>query len=453
VIPAIHRSSFVAKNPKVQAHTIPVVPVIPQSCTSQAINWVGVAALLAALSAMNAWNGMAQEWMALLALLAYALPIMVLEVFYLRTPWRASTGLDYSRRQAIDWPRVLVKQLGLYGTVGLIALIYWCFPEYKGGFYQRYWQFLGLIAAPVALASLAYFAWVDRWMLAPRDGFWQVGMAILGRFDQVDKAILVQHGLGWLVKLFFLPLMFIYTADFLKSFVEFDFSRWLDFRPDNEAFGYAVTLLYGIDVVVVTVGYFCTLRILDSHCRSTEPTASGWLWAIICYEPIWSFVYGAYLAYNTDAYEWWQWLQGSPVMSALWGGAIGLLTLIYVWASVGFGLRFSNLTNRGILTNGAYRFCKHPAYVSKNISWWLISIPFIAHPGATWTTMVQGTLLLLGLNGVYYLRARTEERHLSSDPRYVEYALAMNEHSIFVTVAKVLPFLRYRPGPKLVDIK
>ena len=39
--------------------------------------------------------------------------------------------------------------------------------------------------------------------------------------------------------------------------------------------------------------------------------------------------------------------------------------------------RFSNLTHRGIITNGPYRYSKHPAYLAKNLSWWLVSMPFM----------------------------------------------------------------------------
>lgn len=443
-----------AKHDSAQPQPAPLVPAIPRSCTSQIINWTGVVALLMALAVFNAVGQLPPQWLALLALLAYAVPIMVLEVVFLRTPQRASTGLDFSRtKQPLQWSRILIKLLGLYTTIGAIALIYWLLPEYRGGFYDRYWQFLAFIAFAVLPGSVFYIAFVDRLMVQPKDGFWHLGMAIMGRFQQLDRATLAQHGLAWLVKLFFLPLMFIYSANFLQKLVAFDFTRWLDFSPANPSFSFMVDIFYGVDVIIVTVGYFCTLRLLDTHCRSTEPTAAGWLWAIICYEPIWTLVYGAYLAYNLEAYDWWQWLANYPVLSAVWGVAIGLLTFIYVWASVGFGLRFSNLTNRGILTNGAYRLCKHPAYVSKNISWWLISIPFVAAPGASWLSALQSCLLLLGLNGVYYLRARTEERHLSSDPTYVQYALAMNKYSAFASLGRLLPFLRYRPGPVLVDLK
>ena len=44
---------------------------------------------------------------------------------------------------------------------------------------------------------------------------------------------------------------------------------------------------------------------------------------------------------------------------------------VYAWASLAMGLRASNLTNRGIVTTGPYRLMRHPAYVAKNISWWI----------------------------------------------------------------------------------
>ena len=77
----------------------------------------------------------------------------------------------------------------------------------------------------------------------------------------------------------------------------------------------------------------------------------------------------------------------------------------------------------------------------KNLSWWLISVPFLLN---TWQIAVKGSVLLLGLNVIYYLRARTEERHLSHYPEYVAYALAMNDRSIFRWCAKLMPFLKYR---------
>jgi steroid 5-alpha reductase family enzyme len=106
-----------------------------------------------------------------------------------------------------------------------------------------------------------------------------------------------------------------------------------------------------------------------------------------------------------------------------------VLFAIYTWATVMFGCRFSNLTHRGILTNGPYRWTKHPAYVAKNLAWWMTSVPFVVSTTAS-DAFRQCALMLL-FSGVYWLRARTEEAHLSRDPVYVEYSDWMARHGVF----------------------
>ncbi|MEY4589690.1 MAG: hypothetical protein RL497_1766 [Pseudomonadota bacterium] len=430
----------------------PQPTALPPSCTSQPITWVGIVCMLACLFCLRLLPPIALSYQVLLILACYVLPIAFLEWKYLKPQQRPSSGLDFTQPpKPANWRRVFTKLLGLYSTLGLMAFLYSLIPEYIGGFYTRYWQFIYDMAVLFIPASVIYFSWVDRRMRHPEDGYYQLGCFLMGQTQNINTAKIRQHLTGWGVKFFFLPLMFIYSLGFFekaKQWNFFDMNFW-----QTQGYSVPTDLFYGIDVVIVTVGYLCTFRIFDSHIRSAEPTAAGWLWALICYEPIWSFVAASYINYNSDGFEWHHWLDGNMVMQGIWGGAILILTFIYMLASVGFGLRFSNLTNRGIITNGVYAWCKHPAYVSKNISWWLIAVPFIWHDKATALTILRDCMALLALNGIYYLRARTEERHLSSDPTYVAYATAMNERSIFAPLARALPFLRYRPSAVLVDLK
>jgi hypothetical protein len=217
-----------------------------------------------------------------------------------------------------------------------------------------------------------------------------------------------------------------------------------DFSTSTNAFpmfyDYMYNLLYSIDLLYVSAGYLLTLKLFDSHIRTTEPTLFGWIVALHCYQPFWSLFSNSYIAYD-DGYFWGNMLANHYEVYKLYGTIILLLITIYVLSTVVFGVRFSNLTNRGIITNGPYRLMKHPAYISKNISWWLISIPFISFEGTD--VALKHSILLIILNIVYYLRAKTEERHLSLDPVYVEYATAMNEKGMFKRLYKILPFLRY----------
>jgi protein-S-isoprenylcysteine O-methyltransferase Ste14 len=162
--------------------------------------------------------------------------------------------------------------------------------------------------------------------------------------------------------------------------------------------------------------------------------------ALACYQPFWGLVSGSYISYEDD-FSWGNMLNGHNLLYFFLGILILMLVTIYVLSTVVFGVRFSNLTNRGIITNGPYRFLKHPAYICKNLSWWLISLPFISNEGVG--NAIKHSLLLLLLNTIYYFRAITEERHLSLDPVYVQYATALNDKGIFRKLYKVAPFLKY----------
>ena len=86
-----------------------------------------------------------------------------------------------------------------------------------------------------------------------------------------------------------------------------------------------------------------------------------------------------------------------------------------------FGLRFSNLTYRGVITHGPYRFTRHPAYLSKNLFWWSASLPFLVTDGGP-VEAIRNVVGLSLVSAIYYWRARTEEAHLlGEDAKYREY--------------------------------
>lgn len=115
-----------------------------------------------------------------------------------------------------------------------------------------------------------------------------------------------------------------------------------------------------------------------------------------------------------------------------------LLTGVYAWATVVFGIRFSNLTYRGVLTHGPYRFTRHPAYLSKNLFWWASVLPFLVSNGSL-VDAVRNCVCLALVNGIYYWRARTEEAHLlAEDPKNRDYHACMEEHgAITAPLAKL----------------
>jgi protein-S-isoprenylcysteine O-methyltransferase Ste14 len=244
------------------------------------------------------------------------------------------------------------------------------------------------------------------------------------------------------VKGFFLPLMVVYLSGEVGA-LGVAFSNFL--ANSDTWYQFCYDIGYMIDLLFCVVGYTITLRLFDSHIRSTEPTTFGWIIALMCYMPFYRTIGDMYLHYDDNIY-WDNWLAGIPWLRGVWAGAIIFLVLVYGLATVSFGLRFSNLTYRGVITNGPYRYTKHPAYLSKNLSWWLISVPWVWAPDGHWYEALRNCCLIALLNLVYYLRARTEENHLSlRDPDYVAYALWMEEHGLMSWVGRLFPVFRYKP--------
>jgi protein-S-isoprenylcysteine O-methyltransferase Ste14 len=415
--------------------------ILPTSCTSVWFCFIGLISFTISLWLIKKYD-IDNYLGGIIAGLAFTLPIIILEYLKCKTFSRASTGLNFTLKNKIDIERVVIKLIGLYATLALVACFYWLFPEYNSGYYELYWRLAKFLLKIIVFGSIPYFFILDRFLTEPKENYWKVGMIVLGKWKGLNYDGLKDYFLGWLVKAFFLPLMFVSLCGNIGYIKGNQFYMLSDPFNFSGFFASMTNYIYTVDLVVVTVGYILTLRILDSHIRTVEPSFLGWYVALQCYQPFWGALSGNYFAYS-GGYTWERWLWNYHNLYVLWGILILILLSIYSWASISFGLRFSNLTNRGIITNGPYRFMRHPAYVSKNLSWWLVSIPFLSNEG--FLIGFKHCLILLLVNFIYFMRAKTEERHLSKDTTYVQYALAINQTGIFKTLYKVLPILKYTP--------
>jgi len=102
--------------------------------------------------------------------------------------------------------------------------------------------------------------------------------------------------------------------------------------------------------------------------------------------------------------------------------------LLYWFSHAHFGFKFSNLTWRGLVDEGLYRYFKHPAYLFKNIYWWLYTIPFFGVVGYDLFTNIS---VLILINLIYYFRAKTEENHLRKFKEYREYKKKLKNTGFF----------------------
>ncbi|MGC4077448.1 MAG: isoprenylcysteine carboxylmethyltransferase family protein [Rubrivivax sp.] len=368
----------------------------------------------------------------LAVLAATIVPMMLSEALLYRAHRHETSGLAAAVLDAWNLPRIGKKLLGFWFTIAVLAAIYWALPEYQAEFYRPFLNAMPVVLLVLAPLSVVYIAYVDARQSEPRDAYVEVAELLGGR-TPADWTPLLAHARSWLVKGFFLPLMFVFTAndlaDFWSNRVSFDLSNFGLF------YDFAYRFLYFCDVIVAAVGYLLTLRLFDAHIRSSEPTVLGWVVCLICYPPFWSLG-SSYFAYDRDGATWGTFFWNMPVLYVVWGSIILALIAIYVLSTTAFGLRFSNLTHRGIITSGPYRWVKHPAYLSKNLTWWMISVPFLTT--GDWTMAVQNCLLLVAMNLVYFMRAVTEERHLSKDPVYREYQAFIAEHGLVAIIRRRL---------------
>ena len=388
----------------------------------------GLGGLLLAIVAMR-YSSLNAEHRTIIALIAAALPMVVVDLYWNRVHRRETTGLAWDRAWQPSTARIATKLVGAVATLAAIAIPYVVLREYSQPFYRIYWSLVMTAGPWIAAALVAYVIWIDGRQRDPKDGLWHMGRLVMGKPEPGWQVAIAEHARGWAIKAFFLPLMSIYATNeldqlYIKGFALQEGYTYVRF------YEFAWSLIFTFDVMFGTLGYALSLRAIDSHIRSAEPTSLGWIVTVVCYQPLWGFVFATYLNHVAGP-AWSAWLSDYPFLHAIWGSAILLLMGIYGWATVSFGCRFSNLTHRGIITSGPYRFTKHPAYVSKNLAYWLIYVPWAASGSVGFGEALRCSVLLLCVNGLYVLRAWTEERHLSRDAVYRQYAVHVDHYGLF----------------------
>jgi protein-S-isoprenylcysteine O-methyltransferase Ste14 len=404
-------------------------------------NWAAIAGALALPGPREPMSG---PYAALLTLVFSGGAMIAWSLLVDKVHLRRSTGIDWTKpRPLAEIVEVSITKLaGLWATWAIIGFAYCVARWYWRDGYLFAMDVIGAAAIPLFVLSIPYVLWLDRVLVNPRDGAWHFGAMLIGR-EPHDPDEVRRHLLAWTVKGFFCAFMISILPGGFAGIVNLDLST-LGRDPVAIA-NWLIELLFLIDVHIGTVGYLFTLKPLDAQIRSANPLLAGWVAALICYPPFILMGEGGPLSYHENSSDWAFWMQGHQVLLWVWGALLVLLTAVYAWATVAFGMRFSNLTYRGVLTNGPYAFTRHPAYLSKNLFWWCSTLPFFATSGAM-TDMVRNTTILALVSAVYFWRAKTEEKHLlAEDAKYREYHAWMEENALITrTFSRVGRRLRAR---------
>lgn len=401
----------------------------PASAVSTGVGLAGLAGLLA-WTATALWFRMDGPYAAMVNVLACGVPMILWSVFVDRVHRSPSTGIDWDRPRPLGATLnvSVTKIVGLWATWGAIALIYALGKFYWEGNYAFSMWCFQTIAPVLFLGAIPWVLWMDRYLIEPRDGSWAFGAWLLHLDEPYEREAIWNHLRSWVVKGFFLAFMLAIVPPNFGEFIRVD--RASLFHDPVALARWLIGFMFVIDVAFATVGYICTVRALDAHIRSATPLAAGWTAALICYPPFVLMADGGPLDYHvgTRGEEGWTiWLAAWPPLMWAVGALLVGLTAIYAWATMAFGLRFSNLTHRGILTHGPYALSRHPAYLSKNLFWLISTLPFLTTTGS-WSDAARNTALMLIVAGIYYWRAKTEEAHLGIDPAYRDYSAWMTRN-------------------------
>jgi protein-S-isoprenylcysteine O-methyltransferase Ste14 len=285
---------------------------------------------------------------------------------------------------------------------------------YDGVFPPASWvAFRVVVVAYLLLLPLYYATFSDVHTVKCRR-FWQGLFALRHRRPTPDEAVAFR---AIAVKAIFSPVMVVCLQSQARELTT-NAEAFLSF---GKFFPYGYFAIYHglfvVDVMVFAVGYGVEHPWLRNEIRSVEPTLLGWFAALLCYPPLVWLTSNSLLWFSLELPQF-----QSPTFQVAVAVAMLLCIGVYTWASLALGLRASNLTNRGIVTTGPYRWLRHPAYAAKNISWWIGATPLLI--GFARSNPWGLALAIVGTaawSAIYVLRALTEERHLGSDPDYQAY--------------------------------
>ncbi len=381
---------------------------------------------------------------------------LTLSFFILFCPWITEFGNIWHRQKTLSYPKpskafrsALIRWGSSLVLFSIFLLIFFQHPFYTNHFYAKwrlacaylYTAFL-ILGLPYAFFTVYFRSGKFEDRSDPGLILFLIYKKLFGFIFKKRRSEFTQlfHNrrvrvvlLDLLVKVFFVPVM--------TSFLFSDADRYLS----KLAMLYSATfgdgtwakqfwsVLYGttyqsifvMDVSLALMGYLAASRWLGNKSRSVEPTVTGWMVAIMCYPPFNSVSsdylphgnrFGGHPFLDFTQYSWipesWAHWMGTA-LDGTFQGIVLICFAIFAWSTMAFGLRFSNLTHRGIITRGPYAIVRHPAYIAKVVAWWCENLRRFSSP---WQF-----IFLLGWSLVYYFRAITEERHLKQDPDYVTY--------------------------------
>jgi len=223
--------------------------------------------------------------------------------------------------------------------------------------------------------------------------------------DFEDKKVF----LFFLVKIIFIPIMLNFFIEYILYLYSI-FSNNISLRTIFFNFNWFFilsALIYCIDTLFFSFGYIFESKRLRNIVISVDNSVLGWVAALSCYLPFNNITIRLFPMFADENIYF-----INDFLTAVLYVIVLTFYSIYLWATFALGTRCSNLTNRGIVKNGPYKLIRHPAYLAKIISWWILCVPILN---------LKVVISMLVWTFIYIIRAYTEEKHLMNDVDYLAY--------------------------------
>ena len=338
-----------------------------------------------------------------------------------------------------------LKFIGTAVGVAAILFLWWLLPIYDKPHYRPLFQIMHLTMLWVLALSFVAILYTEWRLGAVKDQTWQLTLLALGRWHEIDLPLLKTALIGLLVRAIFLPLNLCGLVEMMEPLRS---GSW-DFAgmPWPQMHAQLVSMNWMLLIVAIIPGYLFSMRLLGTGIRRADASWFGWAVTLACYPPLLDGVFRLWLNYSPLAdplpyHKPWVTLTSDFMpLFILCSCIILLLEAVHWWGEAMMGLRASNLTHRGVITNGPFRYTRHPIYVSKCLGWLVIAMPFAM--GGTLLECVRLTLLWGCVCLLYYGRAWVEERLFSTDPDYIAYARWIDRHGVLAWAGKYCPPLTF----------
>lgn len=377
--------------------------MIPSVTNTMAVIAAAVCAFLMALMTQS----LGAVHVALAGACVYVLLVALWEGAIMKS-W--ASALERRKVRSWSWGLYGPKQLAVLLLLGSFYLLLTSLPLFLTGKFRSVASWMPDLVAICLVVSPLYISWVMVRQKEAQDDYWYLGQALLGR--PYDRRNVIDLLLSWGIKALFAPMMAAYLVNTSGSLIQFDWASWWS-SPDAVYRGVWRLVAY-LDLIMGAAGYLITLRVLGTHVRSVSRDPVEWAVTLACYWPLWPIIYGQ-IAY-VDEVKWYSHMDiGGPIWW-IWVVLLIIFKLLWLVAGLAHGIRFSNLTHRGIITTGLFRWFVHPSYTFKVLGYWFLLLPFL-HPEHA----VHHTLALTFVTWLYWMRGKTEERRLSADPIYRAY--------------------------------